>query len=76
MHTNIKLTVQAMSHQSGALTAFPQKLKLLQIAEVNAVQSPATLRERFVRTVGITNMFNDNSFDLPCDSHVVSSRAS
>ena len=32
-----------MSHQSGVLTAFPQRLKKLQIAEVRAVQTPATL---------------------------------
>jgi len=31
-----------MSHQIGVLTAFPQRLKL-QIAEVRAVQTPATL---------------------------------
>jgi len=32
-----------MSHQCGVLTAFPQRLKKLQIAEVRAVQTPATL---------------------------------
>jgi len=32
-----------MSHQSGVLTAFPQRLEKMQIAEVRAVQTPATL---------------------------------
>jgi len=32
-----------MSHQSGVLTAFSHRLKTLQIAEVRAVQTPATL---------------------------------
>ena len=35
--------LKPMSHQSGVLTAFPQRLKELQIAEVRAVQTPATL---------------------------------
>ena len=39
------------SHQIGILTAFPQRPKTLQIAEVRAVQSPATLCARFVSAV-------------------------
>ena len=38
----IYLYIKPMSHQIGVLTAFPQRLKL-QIAEVRAVQTPATL---------------------------------
>ena len=37
--------LKPMSHQSGVLTAFPQRLKM-QIAEVRAVQTPATLDGR------------------------------
>jgi len=35
-----------LSHQSGVLTAFPQRSNKLQIAEVCAVQSPVTLWKR------------------------------
>ena len=35
--------IKPLSHQSGVLTAFPQRLKKLQNAEVRAVQTPATL---------------------------------
>ena len=35
--------LKPLSHQSGVLTAFPQLFKKLQIFEVHAVQSPATL---------------------------------
>ena len=38
--------VKPLSHQSGVLTAFPQRLKKLQNAEVRAVQTPATLCRR------------------------------
>jgi len=35
--------LKAMSHQSGVLTTFPQRVKELQVAEVRDVQTPATL---------------------------------
>ena len=35
--------LKPMSNQSGVLTAFPQRFKKMQIAEVRAVQTPATL---------------------------------
>jgi len=38
--------VKPLSHQSGVLTAFPQRLKKLQNAELRAVQTPATLCKR------------------------------
>ena len=38
--------VKPLSHQSGVLTAFPQRLKKLQNADVRAVQTPATLCKR------------------------------
>jgi len=38
--------VKPLSHQSGVLTAFPQRFKKLQNAEVRAVQTPATLWKR------------------------------
>ena len=38
--------LKPMSHQIGVLTAFPQRLKILQTAEVRAVQTPATLDGR------------------------------
>ena len=37
------LYVKPLSHQSGVLTAFPQRFKKLRNAEVRAVQTPATL---------------------------------
>jgi len=40
-----------MSHQCGVLTAFPQSFKKLQIAEVRAVQTPATLWKRYGNAV-------------------------
>jgi len=40
-----------MSNQSGVLTAFPQRLTKLQIAEVRAVQTPATLWKRYGNAV-------------------------
>jgi len=37
---------KALPHHNGDLTAFPQRYKYLQIAQVTAVQSPATLLKR------------------------------
>jgi len=38
--------IKPLSHQSGVLTAFPQRLKQLQNAKVCSVQTPATLWKR------------------------------
>ena len=38
--------LKPLSHQSGVLTAFPQRLKKLQNAEVCAMLMPATLCKR------------------------------
>jgi len=43
--------LKPMSHQSGVLTAFPQRLKKLLFAEVRAVQTPATLCKRYGNAV-------------------------
>jgi len=42
------LGLKPLSHQSGVLTAFPQRSKKMQVAEVRAVQSPPTLCGRCV----------------------------
>jgi len=39
----LDIDIEPMSHKSGVLTAFPQRPQKLQIAKVNAVQSPVTL---------------------------------
>jgi len=41
-----EVKLKPLSHQSDVLTAFPQRFKKLQNAEVRAVQTPATLCKR------------------------------
>jgi len=55
-----------MSHQCGVLTAFPQRLKKLQIAEVRAVQTPATLDGPTDRRTDATKRIHYSPHDKKC----------
>jgi len=48
-----------MSHQSGVLTAFPQRFKKMQIAEVRAVQTLCRVRPTIGRSVRPTDRRTD-----------------
>jgi len=51
MNFTVLVNLKPLSHQSGVLTAFPQRLKRLHNAEVRAVQTPSTLCKRCANAV-------------------------
>ena len=61
--------LKPLSHQSGVLTAFPQRLKKMQNAEVRAVQTPATLCNRLERHVAAFKPLSHQSGVLSAFPH-------